>query len=109
MRATDIIRNVLDLIDRVDCAQSPEPEAVMAVVSDPQTETGVDSNRFKHIFDMLAAERASPRIYDNSPAETVSAVTAVTTDAGGGLNGPKNPADIRSDSVSMYPNYQARN
>ena len=25
--------------------------------------------------------------------------------AGGGWNGPKNPADLRSDSVSLYPNH----
>jgi hypothetical protein len=31
----------------------------------------------------------------------------VTTDAGGGLNGPKHPADLRVKDPSMYPNFQA--
>ena len=47
-------------------------------------------------------------MYDNSPAEVVAGIESVTTNAGGGLNGPKNPADIRADSVSMYPNFQAK-
>ena len=103
MRATDIIRNVLDLIDQIDC---PEPEVAVAIdpVAEP-VQTGVDSNRFKQIFDILSAERS--QMYDNSPAEVVAGIESVTTHAGGGLNGPKNPADIKSNSISMYPNYQA--
>jgi hypothetical protein len=104
MRATEIIRGVLDLIDQVECAQQVE-EPVIAVV-DPIEEpiqTGVDTNRFKQIFDILSAERA--QMYDNSPAEVVAGIESVTTHAGGGWNGPKNPADIKADSVSMYPNH----
>lgn len=33
-------------------------------------------------------------------------IDSVTVDAGGGWNGPKHPADIRGDSVSMYPEYK---
>jgi hypothetical protein len=102
MRATDIIRNVLDLIDHIDC---PEPEAVAVVPVEEPVQTGVDSNRFKQIFDILSAERN--QMYDNSPNEVVAGIEAVTTHAGGGWNGPKNPADIRADSVSMYPTFQA--
>jgi hypothetical protein len=47
-------------------------------------------------------------MYDNSPAEVTAGIESVTTDAGGGWNGPKNPSDIRADSVSMYPNFQAK-
>jgi hypothetical protein len=103
MRATDIIRNVLDLIDHIDC---PEPEVVAITPVEEPVQTGVDSNRFKQIFDILSAERS--QMYDNSPNEVVAGLESVTTDAGGGWNGPKNPADIKSDSVSMYPNYQAK-
>jgi hypothetical protein len=35
----------------------------------------------------------------------IAGIDAVTVNAGGGLNGPKHPADIRADSVAMYPNY----
>jgi hypothetical protein len=30
----------------------------------------------------------------------------VTTDAGGGVNGPKDPSDIRGEHPSMYPAHQ---
>jgi hypothetical protein len=103
MRATDIIRNVLDLIDQIDC---PEPEVVAVMPADEPVQTGVDSNRFKQIFDILSAEKN--QMYDNSPNEVVAGIEAVTTNAGGGWNGPKNPADIKADSVSMYPNHLHR-
>lgn len=104
MRATDIIRSVIDLIDQIDC---PVEDGAVEIVSvEEPVQTGVDTNRFKQIFDMLSAERA--QMYSNSPAEVVAGIESVTTDAGGGLNGPKNLADIRADSVSMYPNFQAK-
>lgn len=44
--------------------------------------------------------------YANEPAELV--IPTATVLAGGtDANKPKNPADIRADSFSMYPNYQA--
>jgi hypothetical protein len=108
MRATDIIRGVLDLIDQVECRDNPA-DTVVAVTVPPEEEiqTGVDTNRFKHIFAMLDAERSNTPIYDNSPNETVAGIDAVTKDAGGGWNGPKNPADLKSNSISLYPGYQA--
>ena len=94
MRATEIIRGVLDLIDQVECAQqAPEQQ-------DPV------GGAFAQLFSQLSAV---PQGYDNSPNPHVQGIDSVTTAAGlGGLNGPKNPADIRSDSVSMYPNFQAK-
>ena len=105
MRATEIIRNLLDLIDQVEYAHQP-----VIAVAEPVTapiQTGVDSNRFKQIFDMLSSEQL--QMYDNSPAEVTAGIESVTTNAGGGWNGPKNPADIRANSIAMYPNYQAEN
>ena len=98
MRATEIIRGVLDLIDQVECAQQPQPEPVVG--------------DFAQLFAQMTAEPAetpSTGVYDNSPNTHVQGVASVTTDAGlGGLNGPKNPADIRANSISMYPNFQAK-
>ncbi len=100
MRATEIIRGVLDLIDQVECAQEEPKQA------DPI------GGAFAQLFAQLSAEPVevkSASIYDNSPDVHVHGIDSVTTAAGlGGLNGPKNPSDIRSDSVSMYPNYQAK-
>lgn len=109
MKATEIIRGVLDLIDKVEHTPTETTIAVTNVepVQDPVI-TGLDTNRFKHIFAMLDAERNSPPMYSNSPNEVIADIAAVTVDAGGGWNGPKNPADMKSDSISLYPNFQAK-
>lgn len=99
MRATDIIRGVLDLIDQIDCAGKPEHDV-------DTIQTGQDTNRFKQIFDLLSQDHE--QMYNNSPAERVASIDSVTVDAGGGWNGPKNPADHRSDSVSLFPAHQHR-
>lgn len=93
MRATEIIRGVLDLIDQVECAQEQAPQEPV-------------QGAFAQLFAQLSAE---PQGYDNSPDPHVQGIDSVTTAAGlGGWNGPKNPADIRANSVSMYPNFQAK-
>ena len=108
MRATEIIRGVLDLIDQVECAQQvQEPVAAVVEPVEEPIQTGVDTNRFKQIFDFLSAEHN--QMYNNSPNEVVAGIESVTTNAGGGWNGPKNPADMRANSISMYPSYQAEN
>ena len=88
MRTTDIIRNVLDLIDKVE--QTPSLD--VAVDVEPEQGEPVAS-RFKQIFAMLSAPQTGP--YSNTPNEIVAPIEAVTTLAGGGVNGPKHPADIR--------------
>lgn len=101
MRATDIIRSVLDLLDRVDDEQdvevhyTPEPD----FKAEPEK-----TSRFKQIFRMLQASDNNG--YANTPDEVVSDVASVTTQAGGGMNGPKHPHDIRVKDPSMYPNRQ---
>ena len=96
MRATEIIRSVLDLIDDIDCNNSDH--------RDNSIQTGVDTNRFKQIFDLLSQD--NEQMYNNSPAEKIAGIDSVTVNAGGGWNGPKNPADHRSDSVSLFPAHQ---
>jgi hypothetical protein len=96
MRATEIIRGVLDLIDQVECAQQEQP-------ADPV------GGAFAQLFAQMTEPSLEPQGYDNSPDPHVQGIDSVTTAAGlGGLNGPKNPSDIRSDSVSMYPNFQTK-
>lgn len=114
MRATDIIRELLCLIDVIDNKQqmpvtpAPTVEPVAAVAVEISSEPVLDdgARRFKQIFDILSAEREGQ--YANSPTEVVAGIESVTTDAGGGLNGPKNPADLRVKDPSMYPNYQGQ-
>jgi hypothetical protein len=106
MRATEIIRGVLDLIDQIECGTEQAIPAIVppSMSAEPeQVQTGVDQNRFRQIFDILSAQ--STQMYNNSPDPVVAGIDSVTVHAGGGEHGPKNPADIRADSVAMYPNY----
>ena len=93
MRATDIVRMTLDLIDMAD---KPEPKIEIQVATDEPEE----EQRFASVFKMLQAR--GPGEYANSPNEIVAPIEAVTTDAGGGLNGPKDPADIRVKDPGAY-------
>ena len=97
MRATEIIRGVLDLIDQVECAQEApdQPDPV--------------GGPFAQLFAKLAAEPSEPTssMYDNSPQPHVQGIEAVTTAVGLGTLGASSPADIRTNAPSMYPGYQA--
>jgi hypothetical protein len=111
MRASDIIRELLCLIDVIDGKQAqqqitPAPVEEPVVAVDVAAGQVLDDGprRFKQIFDILSAERHQQ--YNNSPAEVVAGIASVTTDAGGGMNGPKHPHDLRVKDPSMYPNQQ---
>jgi hypothetical protein len=107
MKASDIIRELLCLIDVIDGKQqqtimpTPVEQPVVAVDITAGQELDDGPRRFKQIFDILSAERHQQ--YDNSPAEVVAGIASVTTDAGGNA---KHPADLRVKDPSMYPNYQ---
>ena len=81
----DIIRSVLELLDE-PVETKPEP--------------GEQISRFKQILAMLQHRESGG--YANTPNEIVADVDAVTTDAGGGVNGPKHPADIRIKDPRGY-------
>jgi len=101
MRATDIVRQVLDLLDQVEGQHDLKPEVKIDVQQNNEPE-----NRFKSILAMLDSESFGPLA--NSPNEVVADVDAVTVDAGGGVNGPKHPHDIRTAHSSMYPDQQEK-
>jgi hypothetical protein len=96
MRAQEIIRAVLDILDQAEC---PEEEQSLEQPHDTQEE-----NRFKQVFDLISKDKEA--VLTNRPKEQYADVAAVTTDAGGGLNGPKHPHDMRGNSFSIYPNQQ---
>jgi len=110
MRATEIIRGLLDLIDGVDATQQSDSDcgcgetcgcgnddhAVMAVAT-----TDDELRRFKQILGLT--DDNAPEQYSNSPDERVAPIGSVTVDAGGGVNGPKHTADIRGEHPSLYP------
>jgi len=86
MRATDILRQVLDILDNIDQDQKPQADITIH-------QNGEQEDRFKSILAMLDSD--SFGAYSNTPNEVVAPVDSVTKDAGGGVNGPKHPADIR--------------
>lgn len=81
MRATDIIRQFLDLLDSIENQETmpKQPED--------------SESQFKQIFAAIAKQKAGP--HANTPTEIVTNVDSVTTKIGGGPNGIKHPADIR--------------
>ena len=96
MRATDIIRNILDLIDNID---DPQPVATAEIIA---TAPAADMNHFKQIIDLVSQGGQ----YSTAPDEKYSSIDSVTVDAGGGINGPKHPHDIRVKDPSAYPEYK---
>lgn len=99
MKITDIIRGVLDVIDR---AEAPETEPVVAVAVEVEPEEQImDMQRLAGILDLEDAEFA------NEP-NTIVAPMGAAYPAGDDVHQSKNPADIRADSISMFPAWQAR-
>jgi hypothetical protein len=78
MRATELIRALLDVIDEKDSQRYTQDD---------------EDARFEQILDLLQSNNEMPLA--NTPNEVVADVDAVTTLAGGGVNGPKHQADIR--------------
>ncbi len=63
---------------------------------------------FRHLLDFIdevEQETAKDPEYANQPNELTVPVATIVA-GGTDLNAPKNPADIRADSISMYPNHQ---
>lgn len=61
---------------------------------------GDDIRRFRQIVDL--ANSGEPTQYSNTPKEEYADITAVTTGAGGGMQNPKHPKDIRGNSFRIY-------
>ena len=99
MRATDIIRSVLDLIDQVHDGHS-HSQSAPELLPTPNAD-GELVSRFRQIHQVLA-NRNAPTDYSNTPNETVTDVESVTTDVGGGPNGIKHPKDIRIKDPRGY-------
>ena len=85
MRGTDVLRSILDLLDQIEVKQ-PTVDIEINKSHEPD-------DRFRQILAMLDANSFGPLA--NSPNEVVAPISSVTTNAGGGVNAPKHPADIR--------------
>ena len=89
-----------DIIDRAD-----QPDSVHSGQMSPLSDMARDDpNRIKQIADLLTG--ASCREFGNQPSEEYASIEAVTTHAGGGVNGPKHPHDLRVKDPSQHPGQQ---
>jgi hypothetical protein len=98
MKVTDIIRSVLDIIDNVEAP--PEPQIAVAVEVEPAAELQ-DMQRLAGLLDTPDVE------YANEPNAVVAPLAAAFP-AGDDVHHSKNPADIRTNAPSMFPDWQAR-
>jgi len=88
MDTREIIRQLLDVLDQQETIPDSQDDI------DVQRVSGDDNvSRFRQIFNLLDKGEQLPTA--NTPNEKYAGVDAVTTLAGGGVNGPKHPADIR--------------
>jgi hypothetical protein len=113
MNISDIIRGLLTKLDTI---QQPEPTATIIIAQEPEgelsplsmaggSEDDEELARMKQIAGLLPTGAETE--YANEPQEMYADIDSITKNAGGGVNGPKHPADIRGEHPSMYPAYQA--
>ena len=98
MKVSEIIRSILDVIDKVEASQTLNRSAGQ-IPNDKLYND--DVRRFQQIVDL--ADSGEPTEYSNTPREEYADLDSVTTAAGGGMQSPKHPADIRGEQPSIYP------
>lgn len=97
MKITDIIRQVLDIVDAAE--EQVEP----AMVAEPTAEPDA-LIRIQQIAGLLPTDDSAE--YSNTPQERIAPVAAAFP-AGDDVHHSKNPADIRTNAPSMFPGFQA--
>jgi len=110
MRAADIIRGVLDMLDNADRPIHAQGTIVLGPKPDSEVEQQdpVDDSelvRMKQIAGLL--DNDPPGQYENEPNEKYAGVDSVIS-GGDDVHKEKNPADIRTNAPSMFPGFQAR-
>jgi hypothetical protein len=92
MRVSEIIRQVLDVIDQVEAQSAEQPVEDMGY-------SDKDIKRFRQIAGLTTDKQ-----YSTEPNEQYMDIDAVTVDAGSdSWQGTKHPADIKGEHPSLYP------
>lgn len=102
MKITDIIRGVLDIVDAVE-----QPDPQMAVVISTEPDPSADDAELVRMRQIAGLIGTGDTEYSNSPEEMTAPIDAVLA-SGDDVHKSKHPADIRGDSISMYPGHQHR-
>jgi hypothetical protein len=97
MKITDVIRQVLDIVDAAEEQQEP------VMMAEPQAEPDA-LIRIQQIAGLLPTDDSAE--YSNTPQERTAPVTAAFP-SGDDVHHSKNPADIRTNAPSMFPGFQA--
>ena len=98
MRVSEIIRNILDLIDQAD-----GEEVVNDIDPQPEGYEDNDIKRFRQIVDVADTDEVEG--YANTPNEKIADIDAVTTDAGADTwQGTKDVDDIRGTTTRIHGN-----
>jgi hypothetical protein len=114
MRITDIIRDILDLVDgeqnkhpvvsrdddSVDFDLDQDGQPDIEIEPEAPNSEHDDVRRFRQLAGIEAHNPDAE--YSNEPHPTMTGIEGVTTAAGGGVNGPKHPADIRVKDPGAY-------
>lgn len=102
MKITDIIRGVLDIVDAVE---QPDPQMAVVISTEPNSiSDDAELVRMRQIAGLIGTGDTE---YSNSPEEMTAPIDAVLA-SGDDVHKSKHPADIRGDSISMYPGHQHR-
>jgi hypothetical protein len=92
MRVSEIIRQVLDVIDQAEAQAAEQPVEDLGYSEQ-------DIKRFRQIAGLTTDKQ-----YSTEPNEQYMDIDAVTVDAGSdSWQGTKHPADIRGEHPSLYP------
>jgi hypothetical protein len=103
----DLAQRVIELSKTNPATMSDYDNIVAFMKSQGKTDAEEESfgnddiRRFRQIVDL--ADNGEPTEYTNTPKEEYAGIDAVTTAAGGGMQAPKHPADIRGEHPSLYP------
>lgn len=99
MNANDLMKSILLLVTSADSEETGQLSPLSQAPND------AEPNREKQVADLMSGDEA--QCWANEPDEKYATIDAVTVDAGGGVNGPKHPSDMRVQHPSLYPTAQS--
>lgn len=99
MNANDLMKSILLLVTNAD--QEPD----VGQLSPLSKAADAEPNREEQVADLLPDHECDR--WANEPEEKYADIDSVTVVAGGGVNGPKHPSDMRVQHPSLYPTAQS--
>ena len=100
MKIAEFLRTLADLVDTESAIEQPTTPAVEIFAQDP--EITAQDTEMEELSKLAGITRAS-----TTPCEEVFPVQSVVP-AGNDMHKSKNPSDMRTDSISLYPGYGAK-